>query len=396
MLLLWLGPPLLAALISALFDAGFPRPHPVGDLVPAYLAIAGAIARSDDARERRIIACCICITLVPTALASPTRPRRSAGTAFGLSNAQREAHDQSGSIPPIARCRSTRSAGRCPELYERSRSRFPPWASRARSAPARRRSFPLPGTGRDLCNDPEARARPGCLAGHAPEWHFRPYNDMPTRLPGRAGPGRAEWGYIKSRLITAARPFRFRSIASKLEWFSSSSILRRRTKFDEEASVRRSRRACGCDRSRCRAARSADAARRCSWRAPPPPASLLPRRRRSMRMRVMSDRVMTREEVSPMSASSSRSSTPTTTALLRGRRSKPSPNSCREKMRATADGRRPGENASARWPSAGPFSGDARPAAIFDRLDTNHDGNISRQEFMAAKTEIPRATNDGH
>jgi hypothetical protein len=74
MLLLWLGPPMLAALISATFVPIFLARTLTGTLIPAYLMIASAIARSDDARERRIITAAICITLLPAAAAVPLRP----------------------------------------------------------------------------------------------------------------------------------------------------------------------------------------------------------------------------------------------------------------------------------------------------------------------------------
>jgi hypothetical protein len=74
LLLLWLGPPLIAAVISAAFVPIFLARTLSGTLVPAYLLIAGAIARSDDARERRILTAAICITLVPTAAAVALRP----------------------------------------------------------------------------------------------------------------------------------------------------------------------------------------------------------------------------------------------------------------------------------------------------------------------------------
>ena len=73
LLLLWLGPPMIAALISALFMPVFLARTLAGTLIPAYLMIAGAIARSDDPRDRRIIAAAICITLLPTAFQTATR-----------------------------------------------------------------------------------------------------------------------------------------------------------------------------------------------------------------------------------------------------------------------------------------------------------------------------------
>ena len=74
LLLLWLGPPMLAALISAIYEPVFLARTLTGTLVPAYLMIAGAIARSDDPRERRFITAAICITLLPAAAAVPFRP----------------------------------------------------------------------------------------------------------------------------------------------------------------------------------------------------------------------------------------------------------------------------------------------------------------------------------
>jgi mannosyltransferase len=73
-LLLWLGPPMLAALISATFMPVFLARTLSGTLVPAYLAIATAIARTPGPRERRILAAAICITLLPTALVMALRP----------------------------------------------------------------------------------------------------------------------------------------------------------------------------------------------------------------------------------------------------------------------------------------------------------------------------------
>jgi hypothetical protein len=73
-LLLWLGPPLIAALISAVFEPIFLARTLSGTLVPAYLMIAGAIARSEDGRDRRMITAAICITLIPTAAAVALRP----------------------------------------------------------------------------------------------------------------------------------------------------------------------------------------------------------------------------------------------------------------------------------------------------------------------------------
>lgn len=74
MLLLWLGPPILAALISALFVPVFLARTLSATLIPAYLVIAAALARSERPRERRIITAAICITLLPTAIVVAFHP----------------------------------------------------------------------------------------------------------------------------------------------------------------------------------------------------------------------------------------------------------------------------------------------------------------------------------
>jgi mannosyltransferase len=76
MLLLWLGPPLLSALVSAVSVPVFLARTLAATLVPAYLAIAGALARTRSPRERAILGAVLVATLVPvavqTALRSPS------------------------------------------------------------------------------------------------------------------------------------------------------------------------------------------------------------------------------------------------------------------------------------------------------------------------------------
>lgn len=73
-LLLWLGPPLLSALISAFFVPVFLVRTLAGTLVPAYLALAGAVARTPSPRERLVLMVAICATLVPSTLEAALRP----------------------------------------------------------------------------------------------------------------------------------------------------------------------------------------------------------------------------------------------------------------------------------------------------------------------------------
>lgn len=72
-LLLWLGPPVLAALISATFMPVFLARTLSATLVPAYLAIGAAVARTDSQRERRILTAIIAISLLPTAVMMAVR-----------------------------------------------------------------------------------------------------------------------------------------------------------------------------------------------------------------------------------------------------------------------------------------------------------------------------------
>lgn len=74
LLLLWLGPPLLAALVSALFVPIFLERTLAGTLAPAYVALAGALARIEAPRERRLMAAALVVTLLPTALQTSLRP----------------------------------------------------------------------------------------------------------------------------------------------------------------------------------------------------------------------------------------------------------------------------------------------------------------------------------
>lgn len=74
LLLLWLGPPVFAALISTFFEPVFLVRTLSGTLVPAYLLIAGATARIAEPRERRLICAALCIPLLPAAIAMATRP----------------------------------------------------------------------------------------------------------------------------------------------------------------------------------------------------------------------------------------------------------------------------------------------------------------------------------
>lgn len=74
LLILWLGPPLIAAVVSQLGVPIFLPRTLAPTLVPAYLAIGAALARTEGERERTWFAAAVVITLVPTALQIALRP----------------------------------------------------------------------------------------------------------------------------------------------------------------------------------------------------------------------------------------------------------------------------------------------------------------------------------
>lgn len=74
LLILWWGPPLLAIAISALVIPVFLARTLAATLIPAYLLIAAAVARSETPRERLFMTAALCIILPVTALQVALRP----------------------------------------------------------------------------------------------------------------------------------------------------------------------------------------------------------------------------------------------------------------------------------------------------------------------------------
>ena len=73
-LLLWWGPPLLAIVISQLAMPVFLPRTLTPTLVPAYLALAGALARVDSSRERFALTAALAITIMPASVQIALRP----------------------------------------------------------------------------------------------------------------------------------------------------------------------------------------------------------------------------------------------------------------------------------------------------------------------------------
>ena len=202
MLLLWLGPPMIAALISALFEPVFLARTLSGTLIPAYLMIAGAIARSDDARERRIITSAICITLVPTALALATRPATERWDLLSEYLSRNvEAHDQVWLYPADSALPLDAVGRTVPGTVRAIPQPFPTLGFKGPI----RAGWPavVSVTGQQaatFANDPKLRDVPVVWLVTRQSGIFDPYNDVPKALARVRRPGPLiEWGYINAR-----------------------------------------------------------------------------------------------------------------------------------------------------------------------------------------------------
>ena len=74
LLLLWWGVPLTTALVSVLFVPVFLPRTLTATLVPYYLAVAAALARTDSSKERLALTAALAATLLPATIAMALRP----------------------------------------------------------------------------------------------------------------------------------------------------------------------------------------------------------------------------------------------------------------------------------------------------------------------------------
>jgi hypothetical protein len=74
LVLLWFGPPLMAALVSQFVVPVFLARALSATIVPAYIAMGAALARTEGRRERMLLAGALAATLIPTAVQIALRP----------------------------------------------------------------------------------------------------------------------------------------------------------------------------------------------------------------------------------------------------------------------------------------------------------------------------------
>ena len=210
MLLLCLGPPLLAVAISALFFPVFLLRTLAPTLVPAYVAIGGAIARTPAPRERFALTAALCITLLPSAIQTALRPaseRWDEVNAFLAGHVR--AGDQVWLYPNDSVLPLTEAAGPGGLPY---RVRSLPAAFPALGAPGPRRlgSPAVPSLTRvqahAVAADPAIRRIPTVWLVTRQSGLVDPDNDLPSELARTRRPGPMQkWGFIDVQPYYAAR-----------------------------------------------------------------------------------------------------------------------------------------------------------------------------------------------
>ena len=202
LLMLWLGPPMLAALLSALYEPVFLARTLSGTLVPCYLLIAGAVARTDSELERRMISAAIWATLLPTALALAVRqPNERWDLLSDYLSRNVHAGDQvwlypaDSALPLDAVGRPVPGTTRAiPEPFPTLGFKGPlraGWPAVVSLTPKQAGTF---------ASDPRLKDVPVIWLVTRQSGIFDPNDDMPKALARvrRAGPT-TEWGYITAR-----------------------------------------------------------------------------------------------------------------------------------------------------------------------------------------------------
>jgi hypothetical protein len=201
-LLLWLGPPVLAALISATFMPVFLARTLSATLVPAYLAIGAAVARTDGERERRILTAIIALTLLPTAIMMAVREPTERWDLLSSYLSQKVGPSDQVWLYPTDSSLPLAAAGypitgHVRELPER----FPTLGAKGPI----RAGWPAvvsltPEQADGLARDSRLREVPVVWLVGRQSGIFDPDSDLPNALARtrRAGPGR-QWGYITVR-----------------------------------------------------------------------------------------------------------------------------------------------------------------------------------------------------
>jgi len=201
LLLLWLGPPILAALVSAAFVPVFLARTLVGTLVPAYLVIGSAVASSQSRRERLLLTAAMVITLLVTAFQVATRdPAERWDLAAAYLRRNVSAHDQVWIYPSDSAIPLDRLGPR-PGTTRLVPAAFPTMGVKGPI----RAGWPAmvsvtPEQARQLAENPALSDVKVIWLVTRQSGIFDPDDDMPKALARVRNPGQIqEWGYINVR-----------------------------------------------------------------------------------------------------------------------------------------------------------------------------------------------------
>ena len=200
MLLLWWGPPLLAALISQLLMPIFRARTRAATIVPACLAMSGTLARVEARQERFALAAALVITLTPTAVQIAVRPATEAWDQVGGYLRRNVAPGDQVWVYPNDSALPLREAGTTTPL----RGIPGDYPAVGIVGPVRAGSPAVVSVtaaqARAIAEDPNVRDVPTIWLVTRQSGVFDPKHELPDALADVRRPGAAvEWGYINVR-----------------------------------------------------------------------------------------------------------------------------------------------------------------------------------------------------
>lgn len=196
--ILWLGPPLLAALISWLVVPVFLARTLSATLVPAYLAIGGGIVRTKNVRERRYITLAICLVLAPLAVVLAARPAAERWDETSTFLARNVAPQDQVWLYPSDSALPLSRVGRIPGIVRTIPAPFPTLGIKGPIRAGWPAMVSVTSQQADrLARDPGLNTVPVIWLLTRQSGIFDPDNDVPNAIAKVRRPGRVySWGYI--------------------------------------------------------------------------------------------------------------------------------------------------------------------------------------------------------
>jgi uncharacterized membrane protein len=203
LLLLWWGPPLLAALISQFFMPIFLARTLAATSVPACLALSGALAHVESRRERFALTAALVITLTPTAIEIALRPAAEQWDQVAAYLKRNVAPGDEVWVYPNDSALPLREAG-ATEVTRGVPGNYPAVDIKG---PIRAGSPAVVSVtaaqARSIAEDPRVRSVPTIWLVSRQSGVFDPKHEFPDALARVRRPaGMVEWGYISIRPYT--------------------------------------------------------------------------------------------------------------------------------------------------------------------------------------------------